>query len=210
MNRKPLFAFLSLLLMLSLACGAFGTAPTSSAEVEPTNASQSIPPTATKRPTQTPRPTYTPVPPTATAAPIGVPSSNSYYEVTVLYARYFSKVFSGGFEYTPLTFGGKFLDLGVVIKNLQPGTRAVPWQNVYIIFPEENQGYYPNFGGSFVPNSNTQFDPATLFLYPEDKFEDIIFDDIVYLRGVWATDGSKPATYYFGFDTSPLIEIVID
>lgn len=219
MNRKSnnIFAFLSLLLLVSLACGAFSAAPTDSApvdsaEVEPTNTPQptNIPPTATKKPTNTPRPTNTPVPPTATAAPIGVPSSNSYYEITVLYARYFSKVFSGGFEYTPSTYGGKFLDVGVVIKNLQPGTRAVPWQNIYIIFPKENQGYYPNFGGSFVPNSNAKFDPATLFLYPEDKFENIVFDDIVYLRGVWATDGSKPATYYFGFDASPLIEIVID
>ncbi|MBL8097635.1 MAG: hypothetical protein JNK81_00530 [Anaerolineales bacterium] len=219
MNKKPktIFAFLSLLLIMSLACGTFGTTPTDSDPVdfatEESNQSQptAVPATPTKIPTNTPRPTNTPVPPTATAAPIGVPSSNSDYEVTVLYARYFGKVFSGGFEYTPLTYGGQFLDVGILIKNLQPDTqRNIPWQNVYIVIEKTNESFYPNFSGSFVPSNDAKFDPATLFLYPEDTFENIVFDDIVYLRGVWATDGSKPATYYFGFDASPLIEVVID
>lgn len=216
MKNSKTFLFVVLLIIASLACSTLNSAPADSAPQEssdtqptavPTNTA--IPATATKKPTNTPRPTNTSLPPTATAAPVGVPSSNSDYEVTVLYARYFAKVFSGGFEYTPLGVG-KFLDVGVVIKNLQPGTRTVAWQDIYVIIVKENQGYYPNFGGSFVANNNENFDPATLFLFPEDNFEDIVFDDIVYIRGIWATDGSKPATYYFGFDTSPVIEIVMD
>lgn len=215
MNRKPktVFLFLSLLLLVSLACGTFGSDPADSVEVASSNTPQpptDIPATATQRPTNTPRPTNTSLPPTATAAPIGVPSANEDYEVTVLYARYFAKVFSGGLEYTPLTFGGQFLDVGVVVKNLQPSTRTVSWQDIYVIIVKENQGYYPNFGGSFVTNNNENFDPATLFLFPEENLEDIIFDDIVYIRGIWATDGDRPATFYFGFDTSSLIEIIID
>lgn len=219
MNRTPktLLAFLSLLVIVSLACATLNSTPADSAteesnQTQPTSApATAIPATATKKPTNTPRPTNTAVPPTATAAPIGVPASNTDYEVTVLYARYFGKVFSGGYEYTPLTYGGKFLDVGVLIKNLQPGTeRNISWKDIYVVIVKENQGYYPNFGGSFVPNNDTKFDPATLFLFPEDSFENIVFNDTVYIRGVWATDGDKPATFYFGFDTSPLIEIIID
>ena len=40
--------------------------------------------------------------------------------------------------------------------------------------------------------------------------EDINFSEVVYIRGIWATDGAKPATYLFGFDTAPLIEVIID
>ena len=208
----------SLLLLVSLACGASGsapadTAPVDSAQIESTSTPQptDIPATSTKKPTNTPRPTNTPVPPTPTAAPMNFPASNGEYEVTVLYARYFGKVFSGGYEYTPLTYGGQFLDVGVLIKNLQPSTQKnIPWQNIYIVIEKTNESFYPNFGGSFVPNNDAKFDPATLFLFPEDSIENIVFDDIAYLRGIWATDGDRPATFYFGFDTSPVIEIIIE
>jgi len=59
---------------------------------------------------------------------MGQPAINSQYEVKVLYASYFAKVFSGGFEYTPLGFGGKFLDIGVVVKNQNPGrSMSISW-----------------------------------------------------------------------------------
>ena len=206
--------FLTAFVALSLACSTVSelsatATPESTATSLPTNTPTKAP-TATKKPTSTPRPTDTPIPATATAIPMELPAINTQYEVKVLYASYFAKVFSGGFEYTPF-YGGKFLDAGVIIKNLLPGkTLTIPWEYVYIIDPK-NEAWYPNFGGSYAPqNKNEKFDPATLFIYPQDAMEDIIFTDVVYIRGIWATDGAKPATYLFGFDTSPLIEIVMD
>ncbi len=200
-------SFIVLILAVNLACTGLGTPPT--ATEKPTNTPLPTK-TATPKPTSTPKPTATQIPPTFTTVPMQFPASNEQYEVKVLYARFFAKVFSGGFEYTPLIYKGKFLDLGVVVKNLQPDNQAnIPWENVYII-DKLNGAYYPNFGGSFVSKNNEKFDPATLFLFPQEGLENMVFDDLVYLRGIWATDGQKPATFLFGFDTSPLIEIIIE
>lgn len=213
-KRSPVLFLIAIFTTISLACAGLSTAPT--AALDPistaTNTPEPLPTaTATIRPTNTPRPTETPIPATPTAIPMELPAINAQYEVKVLYAAYFAKVFSGGFEYTPLGFGGKFLDIGVQIKNLQPGSPlTIPWENIYIITPN-NEAWYPNFGGSYPPqNKDEKFDPATLFIYPEDAMEDINFSEVVYIRGIWATDGTIPATYLFGFDTSPLIEVVID
>lgn len=213
-KRSPILLLIAMITTISLACAGFSSAPTAAPESisTATNTPKPLPTaTATTKPTNTPRPTETPIPATATAIPMELPAINAQYEVKVLYAAYFAKVFSGGLEYTPLGFGGKFLDIGVQIKNLQPGSPlTIPWQYVYTI-DSNNDAWYPNFGGSYAPqNKDEKFDPATLFIYPEDAMEDITFTDVVYIRGIWATDGAKPATYLFGFDTSPLIEVVID
>ncbi|MCB0102335.1 MAG: hypothetical protein H6635_09955 [Anaerolineales bacterium] len=212
-KRSPIPFLIAMFTTISLACAGLSPAPTAAPELiyTATNIPNPLPTaTATTKPTNTPRPTRTPIPATATAIPMDLPAINAQYEVKVLYAAYFSKVFSGGFEYTPL-YGGKFLDIGVQIKNLQPGSPlTIPWENIYIITPD-NKAWYPNFGGSYSPqNKEEKFDPATLFIYPEDVMEDINFSEVVYIRGIWATDGAKPATYLFGFDTAPLIEVIID
>ena len=202
-RSKMLFLFLTPMIAVNLACAGLAATPEPSNTPLPTA-------TATQKPTSTPIPTATEIPPTATAVPIKIPAINEQYEVTVLYARYFGKVFSGGFEYTPMTYGGKFLDIGVVVKNLQPSeTLDISWEDVYII-DKNNDFWYPNFGGSYAPlNKDEKFDPATLFIYPQDVMENIVFGDIVYLRSIWATDGKKPASFLFGFDTSALVEILI-
>jgi hypothetical protein len=158
--------------------------------------------------TSTSKPTATKIPPTATAIPMGAPAINDDYEVTVLYARYFSKIQSGAVTYISPD-GGKFLDLAVVVKNLQPDKkRNIPWENIYIV--DNNQEWYPNFGGSFASNNNDEFDPLTLYLFPYDDLDNLIFEDYpLYIRAVWATDGQRPGTFLFGFDTSNLVEVVI-
>jgi hypothetical protein len=207
--------FFVILIVFSLACSSLtGLSPT----VTPENTASGLPtntpnilPTNTQKPTSTPRPTQTPIPATATAVPMKLPATNTQYEVKVLYASYFAKVFSGGFEYTPLFFGGKFLDVGIMVRNLLPESSiTVPWQNIYII-DSNNEAWYPNFGGFYAPqNKDEKFDPATLYIYPEDSIENVTFTEVVYIRAIWATDGARPATYLFGFDTAPLIEVVID
>ncbi len=81
---------------------------------------------------------------------------------------------------------------------------------MYII-DENNEGWYPNFGGGFAGPNDEDFDPSTLYLYELYDLEDIVFDEHpFYLRAIWATDGKRPATYLFGFDTSNLVEIALE
>ncbi len=202
-----LFVFL-FTLVVSAACSATPMPPTETPA--PTNTAV---PTKTSTPeptpTNTPMPTATEIPPTPTFVPVGVPAISDDYEVTVVYARYFEKISSGGFIYTPTEPGGQFLDVSVVIKNVSGQTRSVSWEDVYIIDPN-GDGWYPNFGGSLVSPNDDSFDPTTLYLYPHYDLETLVFnEETLYLRGVWATDGARPATYLFGFDTSNLVEITL-
>lgn len=202
-----------LIILINASCSLSTTPPTSTPTLVPTNTflpTKTDTPTPTNEPTRTPQPTATEIPSTATAVPMNLPAINDQYEVKIVYASFFSNITSGGYVYTPIGSGGKFLDVGVVIKNLQPGTTLnISWKDIYII-DKNNDGWYPNFGGSFAANNNDEFDPATLFLFHYDNLKSLVFDEYpLYIRGVWATDGNRPATFLFGFDTSNLVEIVI-
>lgn len=196
------------MLFLSVGCSSVVTPPTATPTIMPTNTP--VPTnTATPEPTETPVPTATEVPPTPTFVPVGFPAISDDYEVTVVYARYFEKISSGGFIYTPTEPGGQFLDVSVVIKNISGQTRSVSWEDIYVIDPN-GDGWYPNFGGSLISTNDDNFDPTTLYLYPHRDLETLVFnEETLYLRGVWASDGKRPATYLFGFDTSNLVEITL-
>lgn len=204
--RLPLV--LLLMLFVTAACSSPPPPPTATPTTAPTNTPLPTS-TSTPEPTQTPLPTATEVPPTPTFVPVGFPAVSDEYEVTVVYARYFEKISSGGFIYTPSEPGGQFLDVSVVIKNLSGQARSVSWQDVYIIDPN-GDGWYPNFGGSLISDKDESFDPTTLYLYPYRDLETLVFnDETLYLRAVWASDGQRPATYLFGFDTSNITEITL-
>ena len=212
--KSPFRLSISLLLVLfvSAACGNVVASPTETPTMAPTNTPLPTS-TSTPKPTQTPVPTATDVPPTPTFVPVGVASISDEYEVTVVSASYFRQISSEGFIYTPTEGQGKFLDVGVVVRNLTGEPIQVDWENVYIIDMNKD-GWYPNFGGYFAATDDRAFDATTLYLYPYSNLEYTMDDMVVgeyplYLRAVWATDGARPATYLFGFDTSNLIEIVI-
>lgn len=222
--KKPLLILAVLVFLLS-ACGTTEEASPSltNEDVQATALSmawtmavetQTAMPTATYTPlppTSTPEPTATEAPPTtATAVPMNVAALSEQYEVTVTYARYFSEIESSGLIFTPTEPGGQYLDIGVIVKNLKPDEPVnVSWEDIYIV-DQDNQGWYPNYGGSFAPLNNDPFDAATLYLFPFYDLEDLIVDGYpLYLRVVWATSGQRPATYLFGFDTSNLVEVVI-
>lgn len=207
--NQRLSIILAVMFLASIACSSQAAPLTATPTPAPT--STTLPTdTATPQPTFTSEPTATEIPPTATAVPMRSAAINEQYEVKVLYARYFAKISSGGFIYTPSDYLGKFLDVDVVVKNLQPGKPLnISWKNVYII-DKDHKTWYPNFGGSFASKNNDKFDPTTLFLFPYEKLENLVFDEYpLYLRAVWATDGQRPATFFFGFDTSNLVEVVI-
>lgn len=212
---KPAFRLplvLLLVLFVTAACSSPPPPPTATPTAAPTNTPLPTS-TSTPEPTQTPKPTATEVPPTPTFVPIGVPSISDEYEVTVVNASYFRKISSEGFIYTPTEGQGKFLDVGVIVRNLTDKPIQVDWQNVYII-DKNGDSWYPNFGGYLAATDNAAFDPTTLYLYPYSNLEYTMDDMVVgeyplYLRAVWATDGARPATYLFGFDTSNLVEITM-
>lgn len=215
-----LFAFF--VLTVSIACAALMAPPETNSsnnnaapdEATATNTivAPTITPTATPKPSKTPAPTKTPIPPTATAASLKEPVANEQYEVRIITSRFLDKVYryfsdGGGFEYTPKP-GYTFLELGIKVTNLKPDkTFYIAWENVYVI-DKNNQGWYPNFGGSYAPkNRNEEVNPATIVFDDTYNLSDIVLKDIVYIRAIWAVIDEKPTFYLFGFDTSPLIEV---
>ncbi|GEM_PF-1467182 len=211
-----LFAFF--VSTVSLACATLIAPPetnhsnNNSAPNEALATNTIIAQTATPKPSKTPAPTKTPVPPTATAASLKEPVSNEQYEVRIITSRFLDKVYKyysigGGLEYTPNP-GYTFLELGVKITNLKPDeTVHIAWENVYVI-DTNNQGWYPNFGGSYAPKSvNEEVNPASIVFDNTYNLDDIMLKDVVYIRAIWAVIDKKPTFYLFGFDTSPLIEV---
>lgn len=168
--------------------------------------------TATPKPSKTPAPTKTPIPPTATAASLKEPVSNEQFEVRIITSRFLDSVYryfsaGGGFEYTP-NEGYTFLELGVKITNLKPEQPVtVKWEDVYVI-DTTNSAWYPNFAGSYTPKTKTEeVNPATILFDELYNLDDILVEEIVYIRAIWVVIDEKPTFYLFGFDTSPLIEV---
>jgi hypothetical protein len=219
MNKKPkiIFAFLSLLLTMSLACGAFSAAPTDSApvdsaEAEPTNTPQptDIPPTATKKTTNTPRPTNTPVPPTATAAPVGVTVSNEKYEVRVVKVRKLGSVYINDYTVWQANPGYLFLELGVKVVNKTGSPIRITYGDIYTI--EKNGDIYaPGWGGYKDSPTGTEINPASIiFEEIKNSSKAVTLNDLTFLRLIWVVADNNPSIVLFGFDTAPLIEVMID
>lgn len=199
----------AMLVIASLACSAVAPEPT--ATVEPTLPSTStVIPTATQKPTSTPRPTSTPIPPTATAAPVDVTVSNSDYDVEVIKVRKLGSVYLDQYYIWEANPGYLFLELGVKVTSKQPGMKFIPWENVYVIEQDQNV-WYPGWGGYQTASPGENVAPATIIFEQIHDGADLVqFEEVVYLRVIWGIKDNNPSTVYFGFDTSPLIEVTID
>lgn len=205
---------LSAIIAISLACSSMpGLSPTSTPEPTatnlPTNTATKAP-TATKKPTFTPRPTFTPVPPTATAAPVGETVSNDDYDVDVLKVRKLGSVYIDQNYIWQANPGYLFLELGVKVTNKRSGTTSIPWESIYVI-EEGDKYWYPGWGGYQNAAPNETVNPATIIFEEIKSGKGLVsFKETVYLRLIWTIKDNNPSTVYFGFDTSPLIEVVID
>lgn len=197
------------LLILSLACATL--APESANTPLPTNTS--LPAainTPTQAPTSTPRPTKTPLPPTATAAPVGVTASNSDYDVDVIKVRKLGSVYLDQNYVWQANPGYLFLELGVKVTSKRTGTTSIPWENIYVI-EQDNKSWFPNWGGyQTAGRDETLNTTSIIFAEIKNGKELISFNEAVYLRVIWTIKDNNPSIVYFGFDTSPLIEVVID
>lgn len=214
-TRKKHFIFLPIVILaFSLACSSFSelsatATPETTATSFPTNTPTTAP-TATKKPTFTPRPTFTPVPPTATAAPVGVTVSNADYDVDVLKVRKLGSVYLDQNYVWQANPGYLFLELGVKVTNKQGGTTSIPWENIYVI-EEGKQSWYPGWGGFQTAAPGETLNPASIIFEEIKSGKSLVsFKEVVYLRLIWTIKDNNPSIVYFGFDTSPLIEVRVD
>lgn len=214
MNTKKysFLLFVTALLILSLACSVLSSAPDPTAtalftEIPPT---ATIAATATKKPTATPQPTATEIPPTATAAPVGVMASNADYDIDVVKVRKLGSVYLDQNYIWQANPGYLFLELGVKVMSKKSGTTSVPWEYIYVI-DEDGNSWYPGWGGFEVATAGENINPASIiFAEITTDSKSISFTDVVFLRLIWTIKDNNPSTVLFGFDTSPLIEVVID
>jgi hypothetical protein len=211
MNRVySVFAAILVLLAVSSACG-IGT-PAEPTAIPPTVTNTPIPTdTPTQLPTSTPTPkptvTFTPTP-----APVGIPVSGNAFEVTVLKARVLtSGVHTDDGYYWATDPGYLFVELGVRVRNLTPASKAsVPWQYVYIV-EDSGKSWYPNWGGFKAVSSGKALDPSSISVSPVKNGDDVIsFDQDLYLRAIYVVSEKKPTTLEFGFDQSPMIQIIVN
>ena len=175
-----------------------------------------IPPTptdtATPRPTSTPRPTLTEIPPTPTPATLGVPVKYKSLEITVLDVKNLESVHFGdvssGWEtfYKPLP--GKFLiDVGVLVRNLNPGNPVrMDWMNVYIV-EESGDAWYPGWGSMKTVSADKKIDPFTIGLSSTsiDGEDAIDFDNDTYMRLIFSVAADPEKEILFAIERSPVI-----
>jgi hypothetical protein len=209
-KKSPVLFLIIILIAVSLACATVTSpSPEPTATTVPTEP-PTIAPTATQKPTSTPRPTATAIPPTATAAPVGVIVSNEDYDVNVVKVRKLGSVYLDQNYVWQANPGYLFLELGVQVTSKKMGNKSIPWQNIYVI-EQDGNSWYPGWGGFQAARTGETVNPATIIFAPiNDGTELVHFGDAVFLRLIWTIKDNNPSKVHFGFDTSPLIEVVVD
>jgi hypothetical protein len=211
MKQKNEFQQLSFILgvvLFILACNGGGLMATATPVPTNTLPAPTSTLTATPKPTSTPMPTATLEP---TPAPVGVPVQSNSYEVTVLKVRKLvSGVHTGDGFYWTANPGNIFIELEVKVKNLQPGVAAsIPWSHIYVV-ESDQKAWYPNWGGFKAVKSGANFSASSLSVSSIDNGDvTISFTDDLYLRVIYIVAESDPTRALFGFDDSPMIEVVV-
>ena len=207
-------SFLIVVLTVILACSGGGLgAPAATDTPAPTNtpaptSTITLTPTKTARPTRTPEPTATLTP---TPAPLGVPVKTDSYEVTVVGAVDLKRIYPGGkYLYTP---NAKYMivDIGVRVRNLNPGqTISMPWSEVYVV-EENNDSWYALWGSFEEVSSGSEIDPFTLGISDQEINGDdtFSFTQDAYFRLVYILARESTKNILFGFGDSPMITLTI-
>ena len=210
----PLFVKTGLLLglfLVILACqvGSFA-APT--ATPVPTNTTlptdTSTPePTSTPRPTSTPKPTATIQP---TPAPVGETVTYGSLEITLLKVTTHDLIVPGGKYYWYSKSGQTFVDLGVLVRNLEPGNPVtVTWDEIYIV-DVNGDSWYANFGDTKMVDTGTKVDPYSIGINDEVTGGAMLnFDNDTYLRLVYYTFNDPEKPVFFGIANSPQMTFTI-
>jgi hypothetical protein len=141
---------------------------------------------------------------------MGMTVSSGDYEVNVISMRTLNTVYlDTQYQWVP-TAGNMFVELGIKVVNLKPGSEvSVPWGNVYVI--EEDGGtWYPNWGEFKPVAKGIEISPKSLvFKILDDPNEPVVFDEVVFIRAIYGVAKHSPTTILFGFGDAPLIEVVV-
>lgn len=166
--------------------------------------------TATLKPTATPRPTKTPIPPTPTAAAIGESVLYNSLEITVLDVITHSHIVPGGLYYYYSKPGQTFIDIGVRVRNLKPGTPVViAWENVYVV-EAKDKVWYPMYGDVKQVDSGKSYDPFSIEIKTEViGSKTLQFDNDTYLRLIYYVADNPDHVMLFGIGNSQLIKFQI-
>lgn len=194
------------LLMLACAGALAGTVETPAVSPTPP-----APNTATARPTSTPKPTKTPFP---TPAPLGVSIEADDFSFTVIDAVSLRRIYPGGTLLFSPNPGYLIMDIGVRIKNKNPGkTVSIPWENVYVT-EANGDSWYPIWGTSKFVDSGTELDPFSLGISSEEinGVDRINFTGDAYLRLIYiVTDNeNQPVPIIFGIGDAPEAEFIVE
>jgi hypothetical protein len=196
---------LSVAALIVLGCAAAGAVATPTVPpptTTPTSTATLPPPTSTPRPTPTPTATPTLIP---TPAAVGDKVQYGNLEITLIGVDTHDLIVPGGlYYYYPTDRSQYFLDLGVLISDVEPGhttTIAVP--NVYIV-EEDGGAHYPGFLDKKIVDRGTKFDPFEIGIATQtsDNSQLFIARD-TYVRLVFVI--GKNQMILFGIADSPQI-----
>jgi hypothetical protein len=178
---KPYYKFAIIIFigLFMLACVG-GTVATSAPVAAPTEA----PPTVAA-PTE--------APPVATSAVLGAVKLGRFYP--------------GGKSLFTAKPGNIIVDMGVKVSNLTGSSVSVPWKNVYVV-EKTGDAWFPFYGS--YKESGKKIDPFSLGISDTATNGDdvITFNGDIYLRLIFIVKDNDPTTFVFGFDDSPLIELI--
>jgi hypothetical protein len=204
---RLLYLLLAALLVLGCGLTGGGASPTQVVSTPtdlPTSTSTATlpPPTRTPRPTPTKRP-----PPTLVPTPAGVGQKVRFgrLEITLVGAATHDLIVPGGlYYYYPKDRTHYFLDLGVLVTDLDEGhTTTVPASGVYV--QEENgDAHYPGFADMEIVDRGAKFDPFKIGIATEtNQYSEFFIAKDSYLRLVFVI--GRDQVILFGIGDSPQI-----
>ncbi len=206
-------AFYIVLIVLILAgCGTSPehlTATAVMAQAQTQTAAPTLTPTFT--PTSTPKPTSTststPTPkPTNTIEPTPASISETVkfgsLEITLLRVETHSHIVPGGFYYFYAKEGYVFVELGVLVRNIETTPVKMFMKNIYIV-DENDDKWFANFGTSRTVEVGKKFDPVSIKLSDTANTgdENISFEKDTYLRLIFYVKDNQ--NFLFGIRNSP-------
>jgi len=119
---------------------------------------------------------------------------------------------SGGLEtfYKPLE-GHFIIDVGVLVRNLEPGNAVqVKWSNVYIL-EENGDAWYPVWGQTQTVTPGRKVDPFSIGLSSDNVNGDefLEFENDTYMRLIFSVQNDPEQTILFAIEDSPFIQFKV-
>lgn len=199
-------------LALSAVVGIIGACGGGGAIGTPATSTSSSISSFTPAPTQTltPEPTITSMP-TAVPTPAAVGAAVPYgsLEITVLKTATHDLIVPGGlYYYYPTDRTKFFLDLGVLVRNQDPGHPvSVQWKNVAIT-EADGKSLSPGFADTKTLEPGSKYDPFRVGISTQASDTGTVqFEKDTYLRLIYVV--ARNQAILFGIEDSPKISLAV-